>query len=161
MSYSGPPPGPQDWQSQSQPGHPNQPGHYDPAGPFAQNPYGQPAGYGEPGAPGSTTTSGKATASLVLGIVAIVSLCVGLLFGIPAIILGILARKDIKRSQGRLSGDGMAIGGIVTGVIGALLSLLILGLLVAGVAFSSSVKDVVDETCNQLSSDADPSNDCA
>jgi hypothetical protein len=65
----------------------------------------------------------KAVISLVLGIVSIVC-CTGILTGVPAIILGALARRDIARSQGTVGGEGMAIGGIVTGgiaVVGTIL----------------------------------------
>jgi hypothetical protein len=63
-------------------------------------------------------TSGKAIASLILGIL---SFFFFLLAGIPAIILGILGLKEVDRSRGRLSGRGLAIGGIVTGSLGTLL----------------------------------------
>lgn len=59
--------------------------------------------------------SGKATASLVLGIL---SFCLTFLAGLPAIILGILALMDIGKSEGKTGGQGMAIAGIVTGAIG-------------------------------------------
>jgi len=169
MSDSGPPPGPQDWQpqgQQGQPGHPDEPSQYDPSGYYGQpsqyDPTGQYGQYGQYGAAphgqpspyGRPATSGKATASLILGIV---SLCAGFLFGIPAVILGVLARRDIKRSEGRLSGDGLAIGGIVTGIIGTLLSLVFVGLLIAGLAISSSVSDA----CDQLGSSTSPNSDCA
>jgi hypothetical protein len=63
-------------------------------------------------------TSGKATASLVLGLSSF--LC-WIVTGIPAVVLGIIALKDIRRSGGRLQGDGMAIAGIVTGGITSVL----------------------------------------
>ncbi len=65
-------------------------------------------------------TSGKAAWSLGLGIASF--LCT-LLTGIPAVILGALALADIGRSRGRVGGQGLAIGGIVTGAIGMLLVL--------------------------------------
>ena len=66
------------------------------------------AGYVEP------RTSGKAIASLILGLTSF--LCV-LFTGIPAIIFGALGLGDIKGSQGRVMGKGMAITGIVLGSI--------------------------------------------
>jgi hypothetical protein len=63
-------------------------------------------------------TSGSAIASLVLGLL---SFCVSMVTGIPAIILGALSLRAIKRSGGRVSGKGMAIAGIITGSIGVLL----------------------------------------
>jgi len=56
-------------------------------------------------------TSGKALASLITGIF-------GLLFfpiGIVAIVLGHMSRSEIRRSNGQLKGDGMAIAGLVMG----------------------------------------------
>jgi type IV pilus assembly protein PilA len=69
--------------------------------------WGSPAG-------GPPQNSGKALASLICGVV--------FFFwplSIAAIVLGHLALADIKRSAGRLTGRGMAIGGLVTGYIGA------------------------------------------
>ncbi len=62
--------------------------------------------------------------SLILGILSIV--CFGFLAGIPAIILGALALNKIGKSGGRLTGHGLAIGGLVTGIVGSLLGCLIL-----------------------------------
>src|SRR5262249_13113875 len=67
----------------------------------------------------TTGSSGKATFSLVLGIL---SLFCNFLTGLPALILGILALRDIGRSRGRLAGHGLAIGGIVSACVGSLLS---------------------------------------
>jgi len=56
-------------------------------------------------------TSGKALASLIAGIF-------GLLFflpAIPAIILGHMSRSEIRNSNGRLQGNGMATAGLVMG----------------------------------------------
>lgn len=61
--------------------------------------------------------SGKAIASLVLGIVSIMC-CVGPFTGIPAIVFGFIARRDVARSEGQLDGSGLAVAGIVTGMIG-------------------------------------------
>jgi hypothetical protein len=59
-----------------------------------------------------------AIASLVLGLL---SFCLSFFTGIPAIILGLLSLRAIKRSGRRVSGKGMAIAGIATGSIGVLL----------------------------------------
>jgi hypothetical protein len=63
--------------------------------------------------------SGKAVASLVLGIL---SMFCNVVTGLPALILGILALRDIGRSRGRLGGNGLAIAGIITACAGTLLS---------------------------------------
>jgi hypothetical protein len=70
-------------------------------------------------------TSGKAIASLVLG-VASIALCLNVLAGIPAIAFGRLARAEIRRGRGKLTGDGLATAGIVTGVIGSTVMLLLI-----------------------------------
>lgn len=59
-------------------------------------------------------TDGKATASLVLGIL---SLFFSILTGIPAIILGHLSRSDVRKSSGRLTGEGMALAGLILGYL--------------------------------------------
>jgi hypothetical protein len=53
--------------------------------------------------------------SMVFGILSLAGF--GILTGIPAIILGTTARRNIRASGGRLSGDGMATAGIVLGWI--------------------------------------------
>lgn len=64
---------------------------------------------------GEPQTDGKATGSLVLGILSL--LCFSFLAGIPAIILGHISRKNIRQSMGRLKGDGMALAGLIMGYI--------------------------------------------
>ncbi len=68
-------------------------------------------------APSATHTSGLAIWSLVLGILAF--LTVGLT-AIPAVICGHLSLGKIKRSAGTQSGAGLAIAGLVTGYCGFL-----------------------------------------
>ncbi|MBI3475329.1 MAG: DUF4190 domain-containing protein [Acidobacteria bacterium] len=60
---------------------------------------------------GGGETSGKALASMVTGIFGL------LLFpiGIAAIVLGHMSRSEIRKSNGRLKGDGMATAGLVMG----------------------------------------------
>jgi hypothetical protein len=62
-------------------------------------------------------TSGLATGSLVCGVLSF-PLFLGLLTGIPAIILAILALRKIGQSKGQLGGKGSAIAGLVLGCIG-------------------------------------------
>jgi hypothetical protein len=54
--------------------------------------------------------------SLVLGILS--PACLFIITGIPAVICGHLARKRIQSSGGKLTGNGLALGGLVTGYIG-------------------------------------------
>jgi len=68
----------------------------------------------------STATSRKAIASLVLGF----------LFLLPpaavlAIVLGYLSRRQIRRSNGRLKGDGMALAGLIMGYCGLGIAVLV------------------------------------
>jgi hypothetical protein len=74
-------------------------------------------------APLVRATSGKAIASLILGVLA---LCLSILAGIPAILLGVLSLIDISKSKGRLSGTGLAIAGLILGFLGPGLSIALL-----------------------------------
>jgi type IV pilus assembly protein PilA len=69
-------------------------------------------------------TDGKATASLILGILSI--LCFGLLTGLPAIILGHISRGNIEQSRGRLTGAGMALTGLILGYVSIVSTILII-----------------------------------
>jgi hypothetical protein len=73
-------------------------------------------------------TDGKATASLILGILSI--LCFGLLTGLPAIILGHISRGNIEQSRGRLTGAGMALAGLILGYVSIVSTILIIAALV-------------------------------
>jgi Domain of unknown function (DUF4190)/zinc-ribbon domain len=91
--------------------------------PAAQYPQGQP--YPQvPQYQQAAPTDGKATASLVCGILSI--LCFGILTGIPAIILGHVSRGTIKRSGGRLQGGGMALAGLILGYASLAISALVI-----------------------------------
>ena len=75
-----------------------------------------------------TPTSGLAIASLVLGIGGLTIL--PLLGSIVALILGYMARREIRDRPTELTGDGLAIAGIVMGWIAV--GLAVLGLLAGG-----------------------------
>jgi hypothetical protein len=81
-----------------------------------------PPQYGGPPMAAGQSTNGKAIASLILGIISIV-FCFGFLTGVPAIILGRMAKQEIAAGNG--TGDGLAQGGLITGIIGTALSLLV------------------------------------
>ena len=57
--------------------------------------------------------------------------CFYLLTAIPAVICGHVAWSRIKRSAGQLTGEGLALAGMITGYIGIALSLVVLPLLLA------------------------------
>lgn len=69
---------------------------------------------------GPQENSGKAIASMVLGVFALL-LNILLLPGICAVVLGHLAHSQIKKSAGRLKGEGMAIAGLVMGYLSFLM----------------------------------------
>ena len=91
---------------------------------YGQPAYGQP-GYGQPGyAQPTRGGSGLAVAALVLGILALLSFITiigGIALGLVAVILGFIARGKARAGTG--SGSGLALGGIITGLIGMLLAL--------------------------------------
>lgn len=77
-------------------------------------------------------TSGMAITSLVLGILGVFTCGISALIGL---VLGIVAQTQIKKSQGQLSGSGLAIGGICTSAVSlALLLLIFPGLLLPALA---------------------------
>jgi hypothetical protein len=71
-------------------------------------------------------TSGLAIAALVVGIVGLLTFVVPAIVALP---LGIIALSQINRSRGRLSGKGLAIGGICLGGCSLLLVPLLLAVL--------------------------------
>jgi hypothetical protein len=83
---------------------------------YGPAPYGQPGygatPYGQPvyGAPGGASTNGLAIGALICSIV-------GLFFVtfITGIVLGFVARSQIKNSGGRQKGDGLALAAIIIG----------------------------------------------
>ena len=157
------PQGPQDWQGQSGPAYGSSQPSYEGSQPaygsggYPGQPYGSgPDPYGPP-----PRTSGKATTSLVLGVASMVLFCIGFVLGIPAIVVGMRARKEIRLAQGRVGGDGLALGGIITGALGSLLGLGALALVIALYAFGSSVESTFQEqACEAAAQDDNPRNDC-
>jgi hypothetical protein len=129
---------------------------------------GQPPPPGQPGpgqypAPGQypvapAPTSGKATTSLVLGIVSLVA-C-GLLLGIPAMIVARQAKQEIRASNGQLGGEGLATAGFVTGLLGTLWSLLAAGLVVLVFIFGNTIQSSFEENCSTVTDDNGSSITC-
>ncbi len=83
--------------------------------PYAAQPQASP-GQGQAYPAGPQQTDGKAVASLVLGILSIF-MCFSFLTGIPAVIFGHISKANIRKSMGRLKGDGMATAGLIMGYV--------------------------------------------
>ena len=75
--------------------------------------------------------------SMILGIVSIVTFT-GLLLGIPAIVLGIMALR-------RKVGDkGMSITGIITGAVSTVVSIIVLGFFIMLMMFAAADYEQLD-----------------
>ena len=95
--------------------------------------YGQAPSYGQ--APGQmpvlvAPTANEAVWSLVLGILSVT--CLGLLAGIPAVILGTIAKRKIIASGGMVRGQGLATAGVVLGSVSIGFSLVFIALAIFG-----------------------------
>ncbi len=113
-----------------QPSYPPPPPSYSPApgGPqYAPPPQGY--GYGYPAPPMAPATSGWAIASLICGIIG---------FSILAIIFGYIGRNEIKNSGGRLTGDGLALAGLIIGWIELALGILLFALIIISIIATSA-----------------------
>ncbi len=67
-----------------------------------------------------------AIVSLVLGILGVTICCGGLLPSIAAIVLGFMARGKISSDPAQYGGSGLAMGGIITGVLGLVLGIVLI-----------------------------------
>ena len=101
----------------------------------------QPAAMGAPMMMGQMRTSGMAIASLVLGIASYI-LCfvyaIGFITGIVAIVMGALAMREIKRNPMGVKGQGMAIAGLVLGII--IVAIFLVIFIMIGFAFDTIMK---------------------
>ena len=82
-----------------------------------------PPQYGEPQQPYGgmpPKTSGMAIASLVLGIVGVLT-CGCMILAILAVVFGQLGKKDIRTSGGAKTGAGLAQAGFILGIVGIVL----------------------------------------
>ncbi|MBS45236.1 MAG: DUF4190 domain-containing protein [Nocardioides sp.] len=91
-------------------------------------------GYGAPYGQQQTQSGGKGMAitALVLGILAVLSFWTvlgGIVFGLIAIVLGIIGASRAKK--GKAGGRGMSIAGAITGLLGVVLSGVIIAIGVA------------------------------
>ena len=65
---------------------------------------------------------------MVLGIVSLMIPCLAILAAIPAVICGHIGMSRIRNSSGALTGNGMAIAGLITGYIGFFLGILLVAI---------------------------------
>jgi uncharacterized membrane protein YjgN (DUF898 family) len=105
-----------------------------PPPPYAQPVYAAPA----PNHP-------AAVPALVLGILSV--LACGLFTGIPAIVMGRRATREIRADRARFSGEGMAQAGFWTGIAGTVLSVLAVLLIVGLFAVGGAVHGEFQQTC--------------
>ena len=100
------------------------------------------------GAAGSR--NGVGTASLVLGILSIVTglFGIGIVLGIIGLILGFVGRSRVKR--GEASNGGAALGGVITSIIGSLISIAVIVFAVVILSSGSfgSLTDCLDDARN-------------
>ena len=94
-------------------------------------------------------TNTMAIVSLIAGIVAVISLIgsfclpctiiIGVIAGAIGAITGFISKKQITESAGGQTGNGLAVGGIITSLIGGVGSILsfILTLAITGLIFGS------------------------
>ena len=103
--------------------------------PFNQNtaPAYQPPQFGMANMPRSLDQT-LPTVSLVLGIFSLIFVCCygGLWLGIPAAIVGFIGMRNADRDPSRFGGRGLAIAGLILGIITLVMSMLILVLGLAG-----------------------------
>lgn len=87
------------------------------------------------GAPPPRPRNGLGLAALILGIVAVLTclFVIGGVFGLLAIVLGVLGAGRARR--GRATNRGVAIAGIVTGAVGLVVAIVIV--VIGGTAFFS------------------------
>ncbi len=121
-----------------------QPGSFPPPGPG----YGQPPGY----PPGAGGTNGVAIAALVLGLLSIPLgfFVFGAGLGVIAVVLGIVGISKARAMGG--SGRGLAITGILTGIVGILIPI-VLYFLLTGFLNSDRGQDVLDQIQSEVEAD--------
>lgn len=116
-----PPPPQQQQQQYPPPGPGGYPGGYPPPPP---QPY---AGYTPPAA---APKNGLGIAALVVAIIGLLTVFGGIILGVVAVILGVLGLGRVKR--GEADNRGVAIAGIVLGVLGILVSIAVIAVAVWG-----------------------------
>jgi hypothetical protein len=70
-------------------------------------------------------TDGLAIGALIAGILSLICfwpLCLGIILGPAAAIMGFISRQRIAASSGTVGGGGLAIAGLILGIVGFLAS---------------------------------------
>jgi hypothetical protein len=103
--------------------------------------------------PDSSRNEGTATGALVGGILAL--LCgvaggAGVVIGPVAVVLGLTARRRIRQAPGALKGDGLAVAGIVMGIVGAVISIVWILVLVANPDLVEEIRDRLTTTTTTM-----------
>jgi Domain of unknown function (DUF4190) len=114
--------------------------------------YSYPAGaYPPPGFPPTPAgpSNGLAVASLLIGIVGLVTspILIGLVLGIAAVAMGVVARRRIKRGE-TAHGGGLALVGVVLGVLATGIGLAVSAIIAFGFAtdqFNSTYQHCLGE----------------
>lgn len=132
-------------------------GYGTPAPPaYGQQPFGAPGGFGG----GMSPKNGFGIAALVLGILSIpagFTVILGVPLAIAAIVFGSLGRGRAKK--GLANNGGMALTGLILGVVGLLISIAIGAL--AGSLLSRGDFGNLTECLEQAGSDQAAQNDCS
>jgi general secretion pathway protein G len=108
-----------------------------------------------PQPPPAPKTSGHAIASLILGLA---GFCTAGLGAIVGIILGIVALRKISAGGGRVTGRGLAIGGVVVSCVGLLVGAAVAVVVVGGLAFVGTRAGVMKERAMSASAAVDIAN---
>ncbi|MGR8007971.1 DUF4190 domain-containing protein [Streptomyces hypolithicus] len=133
-------------------GYPNYPA---PQAPAAYSTGGYPGypGYGAGAGPAGWTGQQQAPANgygitaMVLGIISVTFFCaygLGVILGVLALIFGILGRKRVQR--GEATNQGMALAGIILGIVGFLLSAAFLAIAVFAIVQADKHSDNDSDT---------------
>lgn len=114
---------------------------------MSQVPPGQPMNYSQP----PQQSVALAVTSMVLGILSIALFCAWYLsipLGIVAIVLGVVAGGKIRR--GEAGGAGMAKAGLITGIIGVIISAIIAVAVFAGFNFLRGKAQELQKKAEQM-----------
>lgn len=99
---------------------------------------------------GTQKKNGMATAAMVLGIISLAlfwTVWLGLIVGVVAIILAVVAKNQIKADPSMAGSAGAAKGGLIMGIIGVVLAIV---MVVIGLLFLSAVESEFENNFRDL-----------